>query len=65
MKLLFILLSTISFHATALINGKPINTDIPLVQIHFANNSHICSGIFIENQSLIKHSNLIAFLLLD
>lgn len=47
---LFLLHST---HGLALINGKTIESDFPIVRLYFKNNSHICSGVFIDSFTIL------------
>ena len=53
LSLVFIFFLLFSFNVNALINGKKLSTQMPIVSIHFKNNSHICSGVFLNENRIL------------
>lgn len=46
--------------AQALINGIKINSNIPVVRLVFKNKSHVCTGVFIDANTILTAAHCIA-----
>jgi len=55
--LLFILISSNTF---ALINGTVIKNNFPVVMLMFKNNSHICTGTYIDNYTILTAGHCVS-----
>ncbi|MDC1174109.1 S1 family peptidase [Bacteriovoracaceae bacterium] len=60
MKYFLVLLCLFSNNALALINAKKITSNFPVVKIQFKNGSHICSGTFIDNYTILTAGHCVS-----
>ena len=44
----------------AIVNGEPIKSDFPVVRLAFKNNSHVCTGVFVDPYTILTAAHCLS-----